>query len=233
MLRPRSAFLRSNLLLRPQPSRYPRRHNQTAASPTATSTPASPKRSRFRISYIWYGLVLITGGGLGFTVRNFAAPIPFPLPGSREDELALKALTSDVEKLDIVKYMRSQGYHLHADTPLSSLGKNAAHKSWVELDMKTNITESKEDWGQKTRTVTWESMAGARGLGVQRAFWNAETRELVAVVWIGGALSGWPGLAHGGAVATIFQDCMSRMIAGPNVSIGKLIHAFSYIKDEC
>ena len=87
--------------------------------------------------------------------------------------------------------------------------------------MKKNIAESKEDWGSKTRTLTGESLAGSRGLGVQRAFWNAETKELVAVVWIGGALSGWPGLAHGGAIATIFEDCMSRMIVGPDVSIGK------------
>jgi hypothetical protein len=125
--------------------------------------------------------------------------------------------------------MRSQGYHLHDDTPLSTTeqqGSTEAHKGWIELDVKKNIAESKEDWGSTTRTLTGESLAGSKGLGVQRAFWNAETKELVAVVWIGRALSGWPGLAHGGAVATIFQDCMSRMIAGPDVSIGTAIFDF-------
>ena len=61
--------------------------------------------------------------------------------------------------------------------------------------------------------------SGSRALGVQRAFWNVDTNELVAAVWIGTALSGWPTLAHGGAVATIFEDCMSRMIAGPDAPI--------------
>jgi len=65
-------------------------------------------------------------------------------------------------------------------------------------------------------------LAGSQGLGIQRAFWNAETREMVAVVWIGGALSGWPSLAHGGAIATIFEDVMSRMVAGPDVSMGMI-----------
>lgn len=64
-------------------------------------------------------------------------------------------------------------------------------------------------------------MSGTRGLGVQRAFWNAETREMVAVVWIGGGLAGWPGVAHGGAIATVMEEVMARMVRGPEGAIGK------------
>ena len=64
-------------------------------------------------------------------------------------------------------------------------------------------------------------MSGTRGLGVQRAFWNAETREMVAVVWIGGGLAGWPGVAHGGAIATVMEEVMARMVRGPEGPIGK------------
>lgn len=170
---------------------------------------------------MWYGLVLTTSAYLGYMVRNFASPPPLPLPGTQEDELELQALSADIDALPVVKSMRAQTYHLHSDTPLPEAGKVAAHVGWVELDIKRHITESKDDWGKKTRTLTGESMAGFKGLGVQRAFWNAETGELVAVVWIGSSLSGWPGLAHGGAIATIFEDAMSRMVAGPNVSIGR------------
>ena len=224
MLHARVPFPRSTNPLRSHAARWrPQRFSSTQASPIPSST-TPPKRRLFRASYIWYGLVLFAGTSIGFTVRNFAAPLPLPLPGSREDELALKALTSDVEALDVVKYMRSQGYHLHADTPLSSLEQQDAkdsHKGWIELDVKNYIAESKEDVDSKTRTLTGDSLSGSRGLGVQRAFWNAETKELVAVVWIGGSLSGWPNIAHGGAIATIFSDCMSRMVVGPEASIGK------------
>lgn len=143
-----------------------------------------------------------------------------PAPGSREDELALKALTSDVDQLDVVKWMRSQSR--------SAEDEDGNGKSWVELDAKTHIAESKEDEGRATRPLTSQTLAGSKGLGVQRAFWNAETKELVAVVWIGTALSGWPTLAHGGAIVTIFEDCMSRMVAGPDAPIGTLMLALSH-----
>ncbi|KAF2689487.1 hypothetical protein K458DRAFT_128400 [Lentithecium fluviatile CBS 122367] len=228
MLQTRILLPRLTCPLRRYPPKWRPHRFQRSSSTQAPASPSPtvpPKRRLFRASYIWYGLVLLTGASLGFTVRNFAAPLPLPLPGSREDELAMRAITSDIEGLDVVKFMRSQGYHLHADTPLRPFEQDqakAAHKGWTELDIKTNIVESKEDWGSKSRTLTGGSLAGSRGLGVQRAFWNAETRELVAVVWIGGALCGWPGLAHGGAIATIFGDCMSRMVAGPGVSIDSI-----------
>jgi len=50
------------------------------------------------------------------------------------------------------------------------------------------------------------SMAGSRGLGVERVFWNERDKELVAVVWLGPGLSGFPGVAHGGAIATVLAD---------------------------
>lgn len=51
-------------------------------------------------------------------------------------------------------------------------------------------------------------MAGARGLGVQRVFWNQGQGELVAVQWFGGGVSGWPGVTHGGAIATVLSEKM-------------------------
>jgi hypothetical protein len=44
---------------------------------------------------------------------------------------------------------------------------------------------------------------------------------MVAVIWIGGGLAGWPGVAHGGAIATIFEETMARMVRGPNGNIGR------------
>lgn len=86
--------------------------------------------------------------------------------------------------------------------------KISAYKGWLEIDL---------DFGKDERDKKGilGVMSGTRGLGVQRAFWNAETKEMVAVVWIGGGLAGWPGVAHGGAIATVLEEVMARMVRGP------------------
>jgi hypothetical protein len=102
-------------------------------------------------------------------------------------------------------------------SPPGSSRKISAYKGWLELD----LDFGRENEGKKGILGV---MNGTRGLGVQRAFWNAETREMVAVVWIGGGMSGWPGVAHGGAIATIFEEVMARMIRGPDGSVGAHTH---------
>ncbi|KAK3215421.1 hypothetical protein GRF29_19g3238339 [Pseudopithomyces chartarum] len=193
----------------------------TAPPPHPATTPPSsppppqsspPKPRRPILLYAWYGIVLFGGVSAGLTVRNFFHPA-LPSPGSREDELALAALTSDADQLDVVKWMRSQ-IKAAEDT------EDSKGNGWVELDVRTHIAESTDDEHSTTRPLTSQTLAGSRALGVQRAFWNADTRELVAAVWIGTALSGWPTLAHGGAIATIFEDCMARMIVGPDAPLG-------------
>ena len=107
---------------------------------------------------------------------------------------------------------------LDVETVLSDIGIQKSAVRFGNAPLK-NVDEG--DTGkQVTRTLTQQTMAGTRGLGVQRAFWNAATRELIAVVWFGGALSGWPGLAHGGAIATVFDEGFSRIVAGPETSLG-------------
>lgn len=142
-----------------------------------------------------------------------------PVAGSQEDNDALQELDRSWDTLDVVKNMRAQGYNLHADTSLNGTGNGQG--GWVELDIKKNLAESPHNGSdfRPIQRLTQETLSGYRGLGVQRAFWNSDTRELVAVVWIGPMLSGWPGIAHGGAIVTMFQDSMARMIAGPYLPI--------------
>jgi len=202
-------------------SRRPFSSQAPESDATQSSTTRLHRRRRARLLYVWYGVHFFGGLAAGLTVRNFVSP-SLPAPGSREDELTLAALNADVDQLDVVKDLRSQSYNLHEDTRLSASGEGG-RKGWMELDVKGHILEAKDnEAGHSTRTFTSECLAGSKGLGVQRAFWNAETRELVAVVWIGPALSGWPMLAHGGAIATIFEDCMARMVAGPDASLDSM-----------
>jgi len=178
-----------------------------------------PLQSRIRWSYFWYASILALGITTGLGARHFAAPLGLPEPGSREDEIILDSLRRDIDALEIVQSLRSQSYNLHTDTALrsgpgitSSPGssrKISAYKGWLELDL---------DFGRENegKQGILGVMSGTRGLGVQRAFWSAETKEMVAVVWIGGGMSGWPGVAHGGAIATIFEEIMARMVRGPD-----------------
>lgn len=63
--------------------------------------------------------------------------------------------------------------------------------------------------GSANGLLVQEVLSGARGLGVERVFWNEKEKELVAVVWFGGAMSGWPGVTHGGGIATVMAEKMA------------------------
>jgi hypothetical protein len=154
-----------------------------------------------------------------------ACPPPQPTPGSAEDDLALQSLASQIDSLDIVKSLRAEEYHLHSDTQLGDSGKGKS--GWRELDIKDIISEDVGKESKATRTLTQQSMAGARSLGVQRAFWNPITREMVVVLWCGAFLQGWPGLTHGGAIATLFDEAFTRVVAGPDKSIDSVPPATS------
>lgn len=182
-----------------------------------------PLQSKFRWSYLWYGTILALGISTGLGARHFAAPLGLPEPGTHDDARILDSLGTDIDKLDIVKELRKQSYSVHSDVPLSGAADVESPKAWLEIDLGKGEVEKGSLLG---------AMSGTRGLGVQRAFWNAETREMVAVVWIGGGLSGWPGVAHGGAIATVFEEAMARMVRGPNGNIGRWsgrIHLFHMI----
>ncbi|OSS50560.1 hypothetical protein B5807_05204 [Epicoccum nigrum] len=169
-----------------------------------------PLQSKFRWSYLWYGTILTLGISAGLGARHFAAPLGLPEPGSSDDARILKSLEADVDRLDVVKDLRKQSYSVHSDVPLSGAADVETPKAWLEIDLGK---------GEVEKGGLLVAMSGTRGLGVQRAFWNAETREMIAVVWIGGGLSGWPGVAHGGAIATVFEEAMARMVRGPNGTI--------------
>lgn len=148
--------------------------------------------------------------------RQIAAPLGLPIPGSQEDKLILESLGQDVDRLEIVQTLRKQSFNLHADTPISPAGSGEKFKvkGWVEVDF--DFAKGEEAEGRKG---ILGALSGTRGLDVQRAFWNAETKEMVAVVWMGGGLAGWPGVAHGGAIATVFEETMARMVRGPSGTV--------------
>jgi acyl-coenzyme A thioesterase PaaI-like protein len=54
-------------------------------------------------------------------------------------------------------------------------------------------------------------MAGSAGLAVQRVFWDEEKQCATTVVWFGSGMAGWPGVVHGGALATVMDESLGRV----------------------
>lgn len=193
---------------------------RAALGQTSLPQPDLILQSRFRWPYLWYAGILSLGIATGLGARQFAAPLGLPTPDSPEDKLIIQSLGTDVDRLDVVQSLRKQTFNLHSDTPIIGTANEDKFtvRGWVELDVDLVKNAEIDELGVKG---ILGAMSGTRGLGVQRAFWNAETKEMVAVVWIGGGLAGWPGVAHGGAIATIFEEIMARMVKGPTGAIGK------------
>ncbi|TKA22827.1 hypothetical protein B0A50_07727 [Salinomyces thailandicus] len=191
--------------LRPQLSnRYQhlRRHESTAANTGPTYTPPAPpppppsflKRYRFRIACSALALTFgFVGGGL---VSHTLAPPLMPEPGTREDHILIADLNKRIDEDFKVKVLR--GKCLGVTKQLKG-----AEGGWVEI-----VPPPPED-----ARIVGESlvnhMQGAKGLGVERLFWDRGEQSLVAVIWFGGSLCGWPGVTHGGAIATVLSEKLS------------------------
>jgi hypothetical protein len=61
-------------------------------------------------------------------------------------------------------------------------------------------------------TLVNDTLRGSMGLVTPRGFWNEKDGEFVMVVYYGGALCGWPGIAHGGCTATVLLEGMERAL---------------------
>jgi hypothetical protein len=177
--------------------------------PAGSSQPPPPKPSFFRENR----LLLITSAlaiSVGFLGTNFVLsglnPPPFPEPGSEGDDILMADLQARIDTDFKVNVMR--GKCLSAARHLK--GSEAA--GWVEVLPETYDAASAETSAQKpgfklvTGGLLTQNLQGAGRLGVERIFYNRSTRELVSVVWFGGALSGWPGVTHGGLLATTLNE---------------------------
>lgn len=197
-LRPRAT--RPNLSLRYQRLR---RAESTAPEPTNPAKPTPPTfLRRHRSAILWATLSLTLGAVGGQFVVHTIAPPKLPEPWSREDGLLMADLTRRLDDEFKVKILRGK-----------CLGVSKALKGdasgWVEVvPLPIELGEAQEGT-HKLRA----QLEGAKGLGVERLFWERREKRLVAVVWFGGSLCGWPGVTHGGAIATQLAEKLS-MAAG-------------------
>ncbi|KAK5128994.1 hypothetical protein LTR85_000327 [Meristemomyces frigidus] len=178
---------------------YLRRAESTAANAfQAPAVPLSPKPEtsflkRNRSPIAWSSFALALGLMGGTLVLHTVAPPPLPEAGTHEDGILIADLNKRIDEEFKVKVLRGKCLGV-------AKALKGAEGGWVEI-----VPPPAEEASLRQGGLV-DQMKGAKGLGVERVFWDRGEHKLVAIIWFGGALSGWPGVTHGGAIATELSD---------------------------
>ncbi|KAH7065026.1 hypothetical protein B0J12DRAFT_734411 [Macrophomina phaseolina] len=197
----------------------------TPSPPTAANTPPTeeqppppppPRARRSLRPFILSTLFLAAGLVAGNIVRFTIAPPPLPDPGTDMDDALQGKLRDELDALPVVReheaLLSSSGGEWVEVEAWGALG--GARRPRPQLGGRT-VAWGKERRGglsaalpllDDERHVVSQTLAAMKGFGPARRFANRRTRESVTVFWVGGGLTGWPGVAHGGALATAFLE---------------------------
>lgn len=179
---------------------------EPAASPPGTPAPPRPRRRR---RLLLAATFLLIGTVAGSSLRLVLSPPEPPVPGTEEDAYTISVLHKQASALPIV-------------TQLS------ADPSWTSWDAYSSLTPS-----HASTHACAGALAGSRSLGgYQRVFQHRHTGEAVVVIYFGPGTSGWPGVVHGGCVATVLDETCGRaassMLAAGTGVTARL--ALSYVR---
>ncbi|KAL7621293.1 hypothetical protein AAE478_008612 [Parahypoxylon ruwenzoriense] len=168
--------------------------DQPNATPPESPLPNPPRhhrrRRRRRRGLYLAAASLLCGVALGSLIRLTLAPPGLPEPGSEGDAYLLQRIRADAEKLAVVRQL-------------------SADPSWESWDAYSGLEAAEPRKVVRSR-ITSGPLAGARGLAYQRIYHNPSSGEVTSVVYFGLATAGWPGIVHGGALATVLDESLGR-----------------------
>ena len=147
-----------------------------------------PQRQRYVRPLVYASTFLLLGLTIAQPFRQ-ALDARLLIPDSPEDVLLLNRISAEADQLPIVKTLRSPG----------------TTATWQEWDAYASMPVS-----ERLGRLTSGPMRGARGLALQRVFWNQQDQKAVSIIWLGSDLCGWPGVVHGGAIATVMDESLGR-----------------------
>ncbi|KAI1374915.1 hypothetical protein F4677DRAFT_423885 [Hypoxylon crocopeplum] len=141
---------------------------------------------------LYYAAIfLLVGVSLGTLFKRALSPPPPPTPGSAEDHYLVSKIEERGSSLAIVREL-------------------SADPAWTSWDAYSGLRQQQQSAQLVQSRMTSGPLSGSRGLAFQRVFHNARTGEVVSVVYFGSATSGWPGIVHGGALATVLDESLGR-----------------------
>jgi hypothetical protein len=136
-----------------------------------------------------------------------------PQAGSHDDNVLIADLNKRIDEEFKVKVLRGKCLGVAKQLKGEEGG-------WVEVlpRLHQTHTESAPEDKLPFHDSLTDHLQGAKGLGVERIFWDRSEKKLVAVVWFGGAMSGWPGVTHGGLLATVLEEkiALAAALATPS-----------------
>ncbi|KAF2135947.1 uncharacterized protein K452DRAFT_303155 [Aplosporella prunicola CBS 121167] len=202
LARPAPAPLTRPLHRLPHHHYHPQRHaspTTATASTPAAAAPPPPRARRSLRPYITATVFLALGLAAGHLVRVTLAPPPLPPTGSDMDAALRASLERDLDALPVVRRLARGG----SDDEEGSEGEGV----WREVGSSSSSGAGAGAEGAKgAEGYVHGTLAGMRGLGPWRRWWNPRSGEAVLVFWLGGGVTGWPGVAHGGFIATMFVE---------------------------
>ncbi|KAI2637608.1 HotDog domain-containing protein [Hypomontagnella submonticulosa] len=156
-------------------------------------TPSQPldtteSQPRHRSRGVYYSAVFLLLGLCLGTAARFAIVPPEPItPGSDQDRFELSRIRAAGAQLPLVR----------------ALSEDPAWRSW-------DAYSGSQTADMVRSRITSGPLGWSHGLAFQRIFHNPATGEVVTVVYFGPATSGWPGVVHGGALATVLDESLGR-----------------------
>lgn len=161
----------------------------TYSIPPQYPPPPPPRPKRSLRPYIYATLFFLIGSLTGHFICKIIIPPGglLPAPGTPEDVALTAQIHKRAAKLPIVQ----------------ALSEDPEWRSW---DAYSTFTPE-----EKLHRITTGPLGGSRGLGgYQRIFHHPPSGQFISVVWFGPALTGWPGIVHGGLIATVLDESMGR-----------------------
>lgn len=82
----------------------------------------------------------------------------------------------------------------------------SADPAWESWDAYETLSPE-----HRAQHISAGALAGAKGIGgYHRVWYNKSTGECVSVIFFGPATTGWPGVVHGGCLATLLDESCGR-----------------------
>ncbi|KAI5851268.1 HotDog domain-containing protein [Morchella snyderi] len=158
----------------------------------ATAAPKDRKRLfALRLTFSIAAHVLLWGTA-GVVLTNYFLPIsgpllkdPLPIRGSAEGNKTIEELEASASKLPIVKALRADPEYKE-------------HRPW------TGIPEE-----ERQHRYTPGVLQGAEKIGYNKV-WVKRDGSTVGVLSLGRGICGFPGVVHGGVLATIVDEALGR-----------------------